>query len=186
MCSINATSGGTVLPSIRRSSIFTVPFDASRFDSIRRYKTRYTTAAVPRLLTRQWPCSMAKKAFRFISDKPFFLFIAVPTGFSAPRVFNSPASWLYGLICAFLVDRSKPGAVLSLRINHSCRRATLYMLNVCDKVNLLGVGVYFRCVVLNRTSQFAEKLNVFFFYFPIIPPKTRERERVEYFFEVNS
>lgn len=68
------------------------PLMRAGLDSIRRYKTRYTTAAVPRLLTRQWPCSMAKKAFRFISDKPFFLLIAVPTGFSAPRVFNSPAS----------------------------------------------------------------------------------------------
>jgi hypothetical protein len=35
---------------------------------------------------------MAAKAFRFISDKPFFLFIAVPASFSAPRVFDSSAS----------------------------------------------------------------------------------------------
>lgn len=143
MRSINATSRGTVLPSIRRSSIFTGPFDASRFDSIRRYKTRYTTAAVPRLLTRQWPCSMAKKAFRFISDKPFFLFLAVPTSFSAPRVFDSPASRLYGLICAFLLDRSKPGAVLSLRINHSRRCNLVHAQCVCDEVNLSSVESIF-------------------------------------------
>jgi len=163
MRSINATSGGTVLPSIRRSSIFTGPFDASRFDSIRRYKTRYTTAAVPRLLTRQWPCSMAKKAFRFISDKPFFLFVAVPTSFSAPRVFDSPASWLYGLICAFLVDRSKPGAVLSLRINHSRRCNASYMLNVCDKVYLLGIRVFSPCCVRLHTS-IRQKIELFLYF----------------------
>lgn len=84
---------------------------------------------------------------------------------------------LWAYMRAFLVDRSKPGAVLSLRINHSCRRTTLYMLNVCDKVNLLGVGVYFRCVVLYRTTQFAKKSNVFFSYFQII-----SQERVKYIF----
>lgn len=52
------------------------------------------------------------------------------------------------------------------------------MLNVCDKVNLLGVGVYFRCVVLNRTSQFAEKLNV-----PFLLSNYTPREKVEYFFQ---
>lgn len=54
------------------------------------------------------------------------------------------------------------------------------MLNVCDKVNLLRVGVYFRCVVLCRTSQFAKKFNIFFLFSNYIPRESK------IFFEVNS
>lgn len=92
------------------------------------------------LLTRQWPCSTLKKAFRFISDKPFFLFIPAPTSFSAPHVFDFTRLAYFMGLCAFLVDRFKPGAVLSLRINHPK--------NVCHVCNTLTRSRYLKSSII--------------------------------------